>query len=129
MSELEKKNPLAETAPVKSDNPLKDEVSPNKTLFLGVLEKMGEFTNDVGKNVPYHNFIVSVADVPETNACTLKVYGFDAVALKIKAENVNSVFGFTDFAAEFIPYDWIGAEIDIRYDKKGNVKSIVRVNA
>lgn len=120
------KNPQAVTAPVESDNPFANQIDPKTTIFLGLLEKAGEFTDDNGKNVPFHNVLVSVADVPETNSYTLKCYGFEAVVLKIKFENILSVFGFDDFA-EFIPTDWIGKQIDIRYDKKGNVKSIVRL--
>ena len=101
----------------------------NETIFLGLHEKAGEFTDEkTGKQIQYHNFEVSVSDIPDTTTNTVNCYGSESGVVKIKAESVASVFGYKDFYGEFDPEKWIGKPIDIRYDKKGKVKSIVLFN-
>lgn len=97
-----------------------------ETIFLGLHEKAGEFTDEkTGKTITYHNIEISVSDIPESTSNTLLCYGSEACVIKIKAENAAFVFGYSDFESDFDPEKWIGKPIDVRYDKKGRVKSVV----
>lgn len=118
-----KKNSAAETGVITKPNPMK-ELFEGKTVFLGIHEKAGEFENDKGEKVSFHNFLVSVSDETDTNSSTVSSYGTEACQLKIKADDICAVLGVRDLYAEFNAENWLYHEVDVRYDKKGNVKSI-----
>lgn len=99
-----------------------------KTFFAGIHHKAGEFKDEkTGNMISYDNLEISLLDVPDSSQNTMFCYGFEACIIKIKASNAGSVFGYSDFESDFDPELWLGKEVDIRYDKKGKVKSIVRV--
>lgn len=127
MSE-EKKPTATKQVAVKetTENPV--ELVSTKTFFLGIHHKAGEFKDEkTGNTISYDNIEISISDTPEATQNTLFCYGAEACIIKIKANNAGSVFGYADFESDFNPEHWLGREIDVRYDKKGKVKSIVRV--
>lgn len=117
-------NQVAKKEP--TENPV--ELVATKTLFLGIHHKAGEFKDEkTGKMVNFDNVEIFISDIPEATQNTLICYGAEAYMIKIKGENAGSVFGYDDFNADFNPEHWLGREVDIRYDRKGKVTSIVRV--
>mgnify|MGYP004641216349 CR=1 FL=1 len=118
-----KKNSAAETGVVTKSNPLK-ELFAGKTVFLGIHEKAGDFKNDKGEQITFHNFYISVSSETDTNSATVSNYGTEASVLKVKADDICGVLGIRDLYSEFNAENWLYHEIDLRFDKKGNVKSI-----
>ena len=118
-----KKNSAAETGVVTKPNPMKDYFE-GKTIFLGMHEKAGDFKNDKGEQITFHNFYISVSSETDANSATVTNYGTEASILKVKADDICGVFGVRDLYAEFNAENWLYKPVDVRYDKKGNVKSI-----
>ena len=88
-----------------------------------------EKTGKVNKG-HYHNFVVSLSEpYAQTEKARIGFMGQEANIYKVKAENIASVFGVQQ--GEFNPTayaDWFLQPVEVLYDKRGNLKSIKRIN-
>lgn len=108
---------------------------PNQMFFLGFKEKEDDYeiadekTGKVNKG-HYHNFVVSLSEpYAQTEKARIGFMGQEANIYKVKAENIASVFGVQQ--GEFNPTayaDWFLQPVEVLYDKRGNLKSIKRIN-
>lgn len=108
----------------------------SQMYFLGFKEKEDDYeiadekTGKINKG-HYHNFVVSLSEPYQPNEKSrIGFMGQEANLYKIKAENISSVFGVQQ--GEFNPAayaDWFLQPVEVLYDKRGNIKSIKRINA
>lgn len=97
-------------------------------IMLSCIEKAGNFTDDKGRSIDYHNFIFNFCEPIGNRDGDNVVNSSGAVPfeLKIKAKEINRIFGIKDFYAAFND-SWIGDSFDITYNREG-VESIYKSN-
>lgn len=95
-------------------------------IMLSCIEKAGNFKDDKGRDVDYHNFVFNFCEPipcsPGDNVVNFS--GAVPFELKIKAKEINQIFGIRDFYSAFND-DWIGDVFNISYGREG-VISIVK---
>lgn len=97
-------------------------------IMLSCIEKAGNFKDDKGRDVDYHNFVFNFCEpIPCSPGDNVVNYsGAVPFELKIKAKEINQIFGTNNFGYDFSD-DWIGDSFDITYNREG-VESIHKCN-
>lgn len=98
-------------------------------VFLGIVEKAGDFQNDKGETINFHNFMITIGFPSEPDNMTVNYYGADTAVYKVKAEEIKDVFriaeGF-DWYGYFKPDEWLFKPVDVSFrrkaDSRGNLK-------
>lgn len=97
-------------------------------IMLSCIEKAGNFKDDKGRDVDYHNFVFNFCEPipcsPGDNVVNFS--GAVPFELKIKEKDINRIFGINDFYAAFND-GWIGDAFDITYTHDG-VVSILKID-
>ncbi len=98
-------------------------------IFLGVKEDEGKYeitdekTGEV-KSGDYHNYMIYYATEDMKTSDRTKGYeGYEALTAKVKAQDINKVFGFNVTRSSF--KDMIMKNCQILYDRNGNVKNVI----
>lgn len=101
-------------------------------IFVGLKQTAGHYqikdekTGAIEREGDYHNFMLHYIDDAETSAENLlDCTNYETFTAKIKADDVNGVFGCT-VNDSFQFSDWYMKPIEIFFNRKGNV-TLVRL--
>lgn len=97
--------------------------------FIGMSQKSGDYkledanTKEIREG-SYHNFYMHYVDEAEISGANLiDNTAYESCIAKIKAEKASGVFGFDVTSSEQFN-DWFMKDIEVLYNKKGNVVSV-----